>query len=134
MTLGVLHRVEELADRDSDFMPKDAVPFKKLMPLSELIAAYLKTEVFGKKVWEIYNKLIQQFGNEFNVLLNAEKNDLSKIVDEKLAELIINNRAGQIKFVAGYDGVYGKPVIDENQKENHFATRTQKNLGEFLTK
>ena len=132
MTVGVLHRVEELADREEGFVLKDAVPFKKLIPLSELIAAYLKTEVFGKKVWEIYNKLIRQFGNEFNVLMSTEKDDLTKIVDEKLAELIIKNRAGEINFIAGYDGVYGKPILDETSEPVKEIKRAQKTLGQFF--
>ena len=66
--------------------------------------------LFSKKVFSAYNSLIQNFGNEFNILLDVEKKELEKI-DEKLAELIIKNREGKVEIVPGYDGVYGKPVI-----------------------
>ncbi|MBI2578627.1 MAG: DNA helicase UvrD [Candidatus Aenigmarchaeota archaeon] len=145
LTIGVLHRVEELADREEGFVPENAVPFKKFIPLNELIAVTLSTETFSKKVWEVYNKLINRFGNEFNILLNVEENDLSKIVDEKIADAIIKNRNGNIKVIPGYDGVYGKPVIGETFQKNNFSKKlyqketesykkTQKNLGEFLSK
>lgn len=110
---GVLNRVEQLADREPGFIPNGSVPFKSLIPLSELISAVTGTDVFTKKVWEVYNRLIDRFGNEFNILLNIDKNDLEKTVDEKLAELIIKNREGKLVIEPGYDGVYGKLVLKE---------------------
>ncbi|MCX6818392.1 MAG: endonuclease Q family protein, partial [Candidatus Aenigmarchaeota archaeon] len=118
LTIGVLHRVEELADRQEGYKPADAVPYKSLIPLSEIIACITGTDVFTKRVWEIYNPLIAKFGNEFNVLLNAELNELKKVVNEKLAELIIKNRQGKIKIIPGYDGVYGKPVLESKKEES----------------
>ncbi len=118
LTIGVLHRVEELADRQEGYKPADAVPYKSLIPLSEIIACITGTDVFTKRVWEIYNPLIAKFGNEFNVLLNIEKEELKKTVNEKLAELIIKNRQGKIKIIPGYDGVYGKPVLESKKEES----------------
>jgi len=80
----------------------------------------------GKKVWEIYNKLIDSFGNEFNVLLNASFEDLTKIVHEKLAKIIIFNREGKLNIKAGFDGVYGSIVLDNTNK-----VQSQKSLAEF---
>lgn len=111
LTIGVLNRVEQLADRDEGFAPKNAAPFKSLIPLGELIALANNTTPYAAKTWEAYNRLIKNFSSEFNVLLNAEKEELGK-VDGKLAELIMRNRNGEIKIVPGYDGVYGKPVLD----------------------
>ncbi len=113
MTIGVLNRVNELADREEGFIPKNSIPFKTVIPLSELISAIVGTDVFTKKVWEVYNRLIDRFGNEFNILLNVEKHDLVKTVDEKLADLIIKNRENKLHIEPGYDGVYGKLVIKE---------------------
>lgn len=117
LTLGVLHRVEQLADRGIGYRPERAVDFKKLVPLSELIAAFFGTTPYSKKVWEIYNLLIDRFGNEFKILLDAERKDLLKVVNEKIADVIIKNRTGALKIEPGYDGVYGKIVLNEVEKQ-----------------
>lgn len=113
LTIGVLHRVEELADRPEGFVPKNAIPFKSLLPLYEIISFVLRIEqLYSKKVTEIQNKLIDRFGNELNVLLNVEKNEIEKVVGDKIAEAVIKNREGKIKVQPGYDGVYGTPVFN----------------------
>jgi len=114
LTIGVLHRVEELADREVGFVPKDAIPFKNLVPLSELLAAIYKMEPFSRKVWEEYFKLIKRFGNEFNVLLEADYNEIKLLSGENIADIIIKNREGKIKIQPGYDGVYGKIVLNDD--------------------
>ncbi|MEM7819443.1 MAG: endonuclease Q family protein [Candidatus Aenigmatarchaeota archaeon] len=124
LTIGVLHRVEELADREEGFVPENAVPFKSLLPLSELIAISLGLQPFSKKVWNLYNIFIEKFNSEFNILLNVEMNDLIKI-DEKIADLIIKNREGKIKVIPGFDGVYGKPILEK-------VTGKQLGLNKFL--
>jgi len=109
LTLGVLHRVEQLADRPEGYVLKDSVPFRKMIPLSEIIAYLHKAGIATKKIWGIYNKLIELFGSELNVLMDAEYSKL-KSFDEKLADLIMLNREGKLNVEAGYDGVYGKIV------------------------
>lgn len=117
LTIGVENRVEELTNNSG--IPKNAKPFHKLLPLHELIAFYLKTKVEGKKTWEIYNKLIEKFGNEFNILLKVDKNvlmaELVKDKLEKLGDLIIDNRIANLKVKPGFDGEYGKLVEKEGQ-------------------
>ena len=115
MTIGVLSRVEELADRPEGFTPKGAVPFKTLLPLSEMISMQVGKAIATKTVWEIYNKLVKDGISEYDVLLNMSKEELIKYVDEKLADTIIKNRYGQIKVKPGYDGEYGIPEIDEKR-------------------
>jgi uncharacterized protein (TIGR00375 family) len=144
MTIGVLHRVEELADRPEGFTPKDAAGFKNLIPLSELIAGIYNTTPYSKKVWQEYDALIKVFGDEFNILLNAGEEELKKITTEKIAEAIVKNRTQSIKFLPGYDGVYGKPIFDEtedmqmhkNKRESQSAEPqrlgAQKGLGDFF--
>ncbi len=137
LTIGVAQRVEMLADREEGFVPKNAVPFKNLIPLSEVIAGTTGHAVSSKQVWEEYHKLINSFGNELNVLLEAEENKLKKITTEKIAENIIRNRNQKIPFKPGYDGMYGVPIFDgENSvkyKEQNIEQKiTQKGLGEFL--
>ena len=129
LTLGVLHRVLDLADRPLGYKPKNAIPFKRILPLQELISVYYKTEPGSKKVLQIYQKLIKHFGSEFSVLLEVEKKEMEKVIDEKLANLIIKNREGRIKIKPGYDGVYGKIVLDEEEVEEKKSP--QKGLFEF---
>ena len=136
LTVGVAQRVEMLADREDGFVPKNAVPFRNLIPLSEVISGTINAEVHSKKVWEEYYNLINAFGNEFEVLLNVDEKELKKITSEKIAENIIRNRFQKIPFRPGYDGVYGVPIFDsENEikhKERNHKITSQKGLDEFM--
>ena len=111
LTIGVLHRVEELSDREDGFKPKDAKPFYSLIPLSEIISTLISSPISSSKTWKVYNDLIKKFQNEFNVLLEANEEDLKKVIDEKIADAIIKNREGKITVQPGFDGEYGKPLF-----------------------
>lgn len=117
LTIGVDYRVEELADRPAGFIPINAKKYYKVLPLHEIIALYTGTGIAAKKNWEIYNDLIEKFESEFKVLLSIEKRELldSKI-NEKLVELIMKNRIGNIKVNPGYDGKYGEAVLEQQKK------------------
>lgn len=113
LTIGVLNRVEELADRPEGYEPKNVVPFKSLVPLSELIAATVGQDIFTKKVWAVHNQLMERFGNEFFVLLDAENESIENVAGKQLADLVLKNRDGKIRIEPGYDGVYGKIIISK---------------------
>ena len=117
LTIGVLNRVEQLAspDRPHGFVPRGAPGFKTLLPLTEVVGLSVSQAPLSKKVRALYELLISRFGNEMNILLNAPKEELQKATNENLANIIIKNRAGKIKVTPGYDGVYGKPVIEEEK-------------------
>lgn len=115
MTVGVMERVEELADKPEGYVMKGAPKFYSFVPLSDMISGLYKYPVASKKTWAVYNPLIEKFGNEFNILLNASHAELKKAVDEKFADLIIKNREGKIKVKPGFDGVYGIPLIQGNE-------------------
>lgn len=118
LTIGVMHRVEKLADRKKPIPPKGAPSFKYLVPLEEIIAQALNQQRLTKAVQEEYSKLIQIFGNEFKILLDASFEDLSReVVDEKIALGIKNMREGKIKVFPGYDGVFGEIRVIEEEKE-----------------
>ncbi|MAE43311.1 DNA helicase UvrD [Candidatus Woesearchaeota archaeon] len=133
LTIGVLHRIEELADREEGFKPKNAVPFKSLIPLSEILAELLGSNVATQKIWKEYYNLINNFESEFDVLLEAKKEDLIKYTDEKIADAIILNREGKIKIKPGFDGVYGQPLFSKNvtDKKETKSAKIQKSLSEF---
>lgn len=113
LTIGVMHRVEELADRPEGEKSPNAKPFVHLIPLSELIAAREGSAVAAKKVFATHTALMERFGNELNVLLDASINDIANASDAKLAELIAANRAGTIPWHPGYDGVFGHPDVSK---------------------
>lgn len=116
LTKGVEQRVEELADRRAGFKPENAIEYLHLLPLSEIIATVLNVDSpAAQQVWHIYNKLVEKFGDEYSVLIDAPREALETIVDRKVAEAIIRVREDRIKVVPGYDGVYGRPIIFENE-------------------
>jgi uncharacterized protein (TIGR00375 family) len=108
LTIGVLNRVEQLADRPEGFVPENAIPFKSLIPLEEIIADALGQSVGNVEVEKEYKNLIEKFGNEFDVLLNASRSDLEAVTLPEIAEGIIRAREGKVFIEPGYDGVYGK--------------------------
>jgi len=132
LTIGVLQRVEELADRPEGFVPKDAIPFKTLLPLYEIISfAWGSGELYSRKVLVEHDKLIENFGNELNVLLNVPKEELLKVTNERIADAIIKVREGKVKYKPGGDGDYGTPIFDNKITETQKIFHHQKSLDEF---
>lgn len=117
LTIGVENRVEHITDQKIE-QRKDRKPFYKLLPLHEIISLVYNTGMATKKAWTIYNNLIRNFGNEFNVLLNVKREDMiNEKFDVLLVEQILLNRQGKIKVIPGYDGEYGKASLNESQKK-----------------
>ncbi len=111
-------RVEELADRPAGFKPPNAIGYVHLLPLSEIIATVIGASYPSvQKVWGIYNTLIAKFGNEYAVLIDATQEEMSKIVNPKIAEAITRVREEKVDVFPGYDGVYGQLLIFPEQKE-----------------
>ncbi|MFH2021338.1 MAG: endonuclease Q family protein [archaeon] len=135
LTIGVENRIEELADRPLGYRPKNPIPFKKYIPLSDILAAALGRGVATKGVWEEYYKLVGKVGSEYDILRIIPREELEKFVDTKIADFIIRSRNQEIKVIPGYDGVYGVPVFDENMKlpEPEISiVKKQKGLGDFF--
>lgn len=138
LTEGVEQRVEELADRPVGFKPQGAIGFMHLLPLSEIIATVIgMSNPSVQGVWSIYNNLIEQFKDEYTVLIDASQEAMAKIVESRIAEAIVNVREGKIHVIPGYDGVYGQPVFSEAEKnveklEKPKAVKKQRSLFEFV--
>ena len=129
LTIGVEYRVEELADREMGYRPKDAVDFISPIPLSEILSLLTGKALATKTVWAEYNKLvdIKNNVNEFDVLLDKPYDWLIGRTSEKIAKAIIMNRNGEIKVSPGYDGEYGVPQLDGVPEKK---TSKNKNLSE----
>lgn len=109
---GVEQRVEELADRSSDYRRNNAPSFKRLLPLSEIIAAVIGTDSPAiQAVWKPYNTLIEKFGDEYTVLMDASLEEMASVVDVPFAQAVVKVRFGSAKVTPGYDGVYGQLVL-----------------------
>ena len=111
LVIGVLNRVEELADRPEGFIPKNAVPFKSLVPLGEIIAESIGVSAASKEISEYYNNLIKNLGSEFKILLESSEKELAESSLPEIAQGIIKMREGNVSIEPGYDGVYGKIKI-----------------------
>jgi len=133
LTRGVDQRIEELADRPADYTPENPIGYKRLLPLHEIIKAVLGVSYQGAKtVWSIYNPLVEKFGDEYTVLIDAPKEEMSKIVDSRIAEAIVRVREEKARVIPGYDGVYGQLVIFEEKQDVTHQKPSQKSISDFM--
>jgi len=135
LTKGVEQRVEELADRPHGYRPENAIGCMHLLPLSEIIATVFNvTYPSVQKVWETYNLLVAKFGDEYTVLIDAPMEEMSKIVEPKIAEAVVRVREERVKVIPGYDGVYGQLVIFEEQEiaPKKIEKIKQQSLADFM--
>lgn len=115
LTMGVDHRVEQLADRAEGFVKKDGKKYESLVPLPEVISACMGYSTASKKVQGCFEQMIQTLGTEFDILRNVPSEDIKSCAGERIAEGIENVRIGNVKRIPGYDGEYGKiELFDEN--------------------
>ena len=115
LTMGVDHRVEQLADRAEGFVKKDGKKYESLVPLPEVISACMGYSTASKKVQGCFEKMLQTLGTEFDILRNVPSEDIKTCAGERIAEGIENVRTGNVKRIPGYDGEYGKiELFEEN--------------------
>ncbi len=107
VTVGVLHRVEELADREEGFRPQDARPFHRVVPLRQILSETLKVGVASKTVRKAYFDILGRLGNEFSILMELPLEDIRSAGHPLLADAIAKIRAGEVTATPGYDGEYG---------------------------
>jgi len=128
LTVGVMHRVEELAGKTDAGVGRTLVaspdpsvqakmyassvfpyrpPFIMLVPLQEIIAEALGMGVTSGKVQSLYTRLTHEVGNEFDVLLRKNADEISRVAGARVSDGIIRVRRGQLHIDPGYDGVFG---------------------------
>ena len=123
LTLGVLHRTQDLAQSDgvADQDAMETQPFRYILPLREIISHAIQSNPNTKSSNAFYDHLIKLFGSELNVTLNATHRDLTNIppygpqgviVGPAFADAVMAARAGNVHVTAGYDGVYGSAWLD----------------------
>ncbi|MEK7065501.1 MAG: endonuclease Q family protein, partial [Patescibacteria group bacterium] len=130
LTIGVMHRVEDLAGRSEDELQltdasMDGIlarltrsaafpnrpPFVMLVPLQEIIAEAVGSPVASPKVQTPYFRLTDELGGEFPVLLCAELSEIARVAGARVAQGIDRVRHGNITIDPGYDGVFGTVKI-----------------------
>ncbi len=116
LTIGVLHRVEALSDRDEGFVPEGAIPYKNLIPLEEIIAEAMGCGRDTVGVRNEYRRLCNIFGSEFEILLNTPIEELRNNTQEKIAIATDRVRRGDVIINPGFDGEFGEVKIFEREK------------------
>jgi uncharacterized protein (TIGR00375 family) len=130
LTIGVMHRVADLADRKFGFRPEKAVPFQHIVPLTTVISKALKKTELSPAVAEEYSKLIRYFGNEFAVF-EAPAEQARLATSPSIADAIIRVKEGRIRWIPGYDGVFGELILDDTTPARGTVDKKQKNLSDF---
>ncbi len=107
ITVGVEHRVMELADRPQGFKPQGAKAYKSLIPLVEVIADGLGVSPSSKKAQSLYFKLVYELGPEFYLLTEAELSDIEAVGTRAISAALQLMRKGEVIKQPGFDGQYG---------------------------
>jgi DNA helicase II / ATP-dependent DNA helicase PcrA len=107
LTIGVLHRVAELADRPAGYRPPGAPGFTNLVQLPQIVGEILATGPRSKKVAAEVGRLVAALGPELDILTRAADDDLRRVGGSLLAEAVGRLRRGEVRREAGYDGEYG---------------------------
>lgn len=107
VTIGVMNRVAQLADRADILERPNRHPFYSLMPLKEILSEIEGASPDSGKVDQHYRKLIQKAGSEFNILLNFDIDQINAIGGELLSEAVRRMRNREVYIKEGFDGEYG---------------------------
>jgi len=132
LTIGVMHRVEALADRPEGTHPAGMIPYKSIVPLHELIAKAIGKSEVSVKVNELYSGLVPALGNEFAVLLDVDVGAIRRAAGDEVANAVQRMREGKVSMKPGYDGVFGELVLDEKEAAKKGKGSMQGRLSEFV--
>lgn len=128
LTLGVAHRVQDLADRPEGFKPPNSLPFYSIVPLAEVIGDVKGVGRDTAGVKQIYERICEQLGGEFNILLWADIEEIAKAAGREIADGIARMRKGKVKVEEGFDGVFGKisVALTEDAKKDEPPAKEDK--------
>ncbi|MBI3305251.1 DNA helicase UvrD [Candidatus Parcubacteria bacterium] len=121
LTIGVMNRVEAIADRPLGAKPEKTIPYRSLVSLDEVIAEAFGQGKATKKVFEEYLGLVRQLGSEFFVLLDAARADIERVSSADIAEGVMRVREGRLSIQPGFDGEYGIIKIFEEAERGTFS-------------
>ncbi len=111
LTIGVLHRVEELADRPEGYVPECAKPCVHLVPLVEILMQVFGVKSITSKVKKEYARLVSEAGSELDLLLWLSEQEITNLAPPAVADAIVKVRRGEVELSPGFDGEYGKVII-----------------------
>ena len=120
VTVGVMNRVNQLADRPEGYTPPKAGYYWRMLPLIEIIADCLGCGVQAKKAKHLHHKLVEALGPELDILWSAPLDDVEVYSPGIVVEALRRVRAGQVKIEAGYDGEYGRVSIFGDDERSSF--------------
>jgi PHP family Zn ribbon phosphoesterase len=128
LTIGVMHRVDQLATRtlaEAKQLPR--IPYRSLVPLPEIIADTFGCGVNTKKVRDCYDHMIAVLGPEFYILLHASLDSIVRAASADVARAVGRVRDGNIFVRPGYDGEFGIVKVFENARDR--GALSQEHLG-----
>ncbi len=140
LTVGVCHRVDDLADRPSGFVPESCLPSIHLVPLEEIIAESFGVKSITSRVRKEYLRTVEMAGAEFDTLIWKDQEELESILPDKIVSAILAMRMEKVRVIPGFDGRYGiiktisqpnedeKQVDPENKPKAHGKKLVQKSL------
>jgi DNA helicase-2/ATP-dependent DNA helicase PcrA len=111
LTLGVLYRVEELADRKEGQKPSHTSPYFSIIQLEHILSEILQVGPGSKKIKQAYQEAVNKLGSEFNILHHLDGDAIEQAGIPLLAEAVRRMRRQEINIIPGYDGEYGRVQI-----------------------
>jgi uncharacterized protein (TIGR00375 family) len=114
LTLGVLHRVEELADHKEGRKPARHAPYHNIIQLADILSEVMQVGPKSKKVSRAYQSLLEKLGSEFNILHTLATDVIEQAGIPLLAEAVRRMRQREINVIPGFDGQYGRIQIFKN--------------------
>ena len=121
VTVGVMHRVAELADRPEGVKPERWHPYVSLIPLPEVLAEVLGVGPASKGVRRLHANLLAKLGPELSILQDAPLEELERLGGARLKEAIRRMRRGEVHIDAGYDGEFGIIKLFEKSERDIFT-------------
>lgn len=118
LTIGVLHRAQQLADRPEGYRPENAASFESLVPLPEVIAASSGTSTASKRTMAQYEQMLYALGSEFDILRRVPLDEIETAAGVCITEGIRRVRQGKVHLTPGFDGEYGRvQILSEEERE-----------------